>query len=400
MASRSALRLAIDGGSPVRATLLPYAHQVIDDTDIAAVTEALRSDWLTTGPRVPAFERLLEAATGASHAVAFSSGTAALHGATVVAGLGPGDQAITTPMTFVATANAVLYAGATPVFADVGPGDLLISPDAVAAAVGPATRAIIAVDYAGHPADYAALRAIAAAAPGGPLTVIADAAHSLGATLKGRAVGTLADLTVLSLHPAKILTTGEGGAVLTDRDDLAERLRRFRNHGIESELAARRDWTYAMVELGYNYRLTDIAAALGSAQIARLETFLARRRELAARYLERLADHPILEVPSVAPGADPAWHFLFARLRLDRLRVDRAAVYAALRAENIGVNVHYIPVHTHPYYRERFPGLSFPIAEAAYERLLTLPLHAGMTDADLEDVVTALDKVAATYATG
>ena len=400
MASRSALRLAIDGGSPVRATLLPYAHQVIDDTDIAAVTEALRSDWLTTGPRVPAFERELEAATGARHAVAFSSGTAALHGATVVAGLGPGDEAITTPMTFVATANAVLYAGAIPVFADVGPDDLLISPEAVAAAVGPATRAIIAVDYAGHPADYDALRAIADDAPDGPLVVIADAAHSLGATLDGRAVGTLADLTVLSLHPAKILTTGEGGAVLTERDDLAERLRRFRNHGIESELAARRDWTYAMVELGYNYRLTDIAAALGSAQIARLGTFLARRRELAARYLERLADHPILELPAVAPGADPAWHFLFARLRLDRLRVDRAGVYAALRAENIGVNVLYIPVHTHPYYRERFPGLSFPVAEAAYERLLTLPLHAGMTDADLEDVVTALDKVAATYAIG
>jgi len=397
MVSRSASRLAIDGGTPVRATLLPYARQVIDDTDVAAVTEALRSDWLTTGPRVPAFERALEAATGARHAVAFSSGTAALHGATVVAGLGPGDEAITTPMTFVATANAVLYAGATPVFADVRPDDLLISPDAVAAAVTPATRAIIAVDYAGHPADYPALRAIADRAPGAPLTIIADASHSLGATLGGRRVGTLADLTVLSLHPAKIMTTGEGGAVLTDRDDLAERLRRFRNHGISSELAARRDWTYAMVELGYNYRLTDVAAALGIAQIARLDAFLARRRALAARYRDRLTDHPMVDLPAVAPGVEPAWHFLFARLRLDRLRVDRAAVYAALRAENIGVNVHYIPVHTHPYYRERFPGLSFPVAEAAYERLLTLPLHAGMTDDDVDDVVAAVDKVAAEY---
>ena len=399
MASRSALRLAIDGGTPVRSTLLPYARQVIDDTDVAAVSDALRSDWLTTGPRVPAFERALEAATGTRHAVAFSSGTAALHGATVVAGLGPGDEAITTPMTFVATANAVLYAGATPVFADVGPDDLLLSPDAVAAAVTPATRAIVAVDYAGHPADYPALRAIATGQRGAPLTVIADASHSLGATLAGRRVGTLADLTVLSLHPAKIMTTGEGGAVLTDRDDLAERLRRFRNHGISSELAARADWTYAMVELGYNYRLTDVAAALGTAQIARLETFLARRRSLAARYLDRLADHPAVELPAVSPDADPAWHFLFARLRLDKLRVGRAAVYAALRAENIGVNVHYIPVHTHPYYRERFPGLSFPVAEAAYERLLTLPLHAGMVEADVDDVVAALDKVAATYAT-
>jgi perosamine synthetase len=397
MASRSALRLAIDGGTPVRPTLLPYARQVIDESDVAAVAAALRSDWLTTGPRVPEFERALEAATGARHAVAFSSGTAALHGATVVAGLGPADEAITTPMTFVATANAVLYAGATPVFADVRPDDLLLDPDAVARAVGPSTRAIIAVDYAGHPADYAALRAIADAAPAGPLTVIADAAHSLGATLDGRAVGTLADLTVLSLHPAKIMTTGEGGAVLTGRDDLAERLRRFRNHGISSELAARRDWTYAMVELGYNYRLTDIAAALGSAQIVRLEAFLARRRALAARYIERLAGHAAVELPAVAPGVEPAWHFLFARLRLDRLRVDRGAVYRALRAENIGVNVHYIPVHTHPFYRERFPGLSFPIAEAAYERLLTLPLHAGMEDRDVDDVVAAIDKVTDHY---
>ena len=397
MVSRSASRLAIDGGTPVRATLLPYARQVIDDTDVAAVTEALRSDWLTTGPRVPAFERALEAATGARHAVAFSSGTGALHGATVVAGLGPGDEAITTPMTFVATANAVLYAGATPVFADVRPDDLLLSPEAVAAAVTPASRAIIAVDYAGHPADYPALQAIADRASGEPLTIIADASHSLGATLGDRRVGTLADLTVLSLHPAKIMTTGEGGAVLTDRDDMAERLRRFRNHGISSELAARRDWTYAMVELGYNYRLTDVAAALGIAQVARLDTFLARRRALAARYFDRLIEHPMVELPAVAPGVEPAWHFLFVRLRPDRLHVDRAAVYAALRAENIGVNVHYIPVHTHPYYRQRFPELSFPVAEAAYERLLTLPLHAGMTDDDVDDVVAALDKVVATY---
>ena len=397
MASRSGLRLAIDGGTPVRPALLPYARQVIDDSDVAAVSEALRSDWLTTGPRVPEFEHALEAATGARHAVAFSSGTAALHGAAVVAGLGPGDEAITTPMTFVATANAVLYAGATPVFADVRPDDLLIDPSLAARAVGPATRAILAVDYAGHPADYPALRAIADGAPGGRLTLIADASHSLGATLDGRKVGTLADLTVLSLHPAKIMTTAEGGAVLTDRDDLAEHLRRFRNHGISSELAARRDWTYAMVELGYNYRLTDMAAALGSAQIARLDTFLARRRALAARYLERLAEHAMVELPAIAEGVEPAWHFLFARLRLDRLSVDRGAVYQALRAENIGVNVHYIPVHAHPYYRERFPGLSFPVAEAAYDRLLTLPLHAGMEYRDVDDVVAALDKVADHY---
>jgi perosamine synthetase len=397
MGTGAATRLAIDGGTPVRSSYLPYGHQVISDEDVAAVGEALRSDWLTTGPRVPAFEGLLAEATGARHAVAFSSGTAALHGAAVAAGLGPGDEAITTPLTFVATANAILYAGATPRFADVTAGDLLISPDAVAAAVTPATRAIIAVDYAGHPADYEALARVADAAPAGRAMLIADAAHSLGATRDGRAVGTMADMTVLSLHPVKIMTTGEGGAVLTDRDDLADHLRRFRNHGISTELAERRDWTYAMVELGYNYRLTDIAAALGSSQIRRLDDFLARRRALAARYLDRLADHPYVQLPTIAPDAEPAWHFLFARLRLDRLRVDRGTVFRALRAENIGVNVHYIPVHKHPFYRERFPDVSMPVAEAQYERLLTLPLHAGMTDGDLDDVVTALSKVTEAY---
>jgi perosamine synthetase len=390
-------RLAIDGGEPVRRKLLPYAHQSIDDDDIEAVTAALRSDWLTTGPRVPAFERELAAFTGARHAIAFSSGTAALHGATTAAGLGPGDEAITTPLTFVATANAVLYVGAEPRFADIDDGTLLIDADAVANAVTPRTKALLPVDYAGQPADYESLRAVADRAPGGPLTIIADASHSLGATWRGRSVGTLADMTVLSLHPAKILTTGEGGAVLTDRDDYAERLRRFRNHGIATELAARRDWIYEMVELGYNYRLTDIGAALGSSQLARIETFLARRRELAAHYLRRLAGHELLDPPVVVPGADPAWHFAFVQLRLDRLRVDRGDVFRALRAEGIGVNVHYIPVHQHRYYRERFPGLSLPRAEAAYERLLTVPLFASMTTADVDDVVAALDKVTTTY---
>jgi perosamine synthetase len=392
--------LAINGGTPTRARLLPYARQSISDDDVAAVAETLRSDWLTTGPMVGEFEEALAAATGARHAVAFSSGTAALHGATTAAGLGPGDEAITTPMTFAATANAVLYVGAEPRFADVDPGTLLIRPGAVAAALTPRTRALLPVDYAGHPADYAELRRIADSAPGGPLTIIADASHSLGATLDGRAVGTLADMTVLSLHPAKILTTGEGGAVLTNRSDLAEHLRRFRNHGIATELSARRDWTYAMVELGYNYRLSDIGAALGQSQLRRLDEFLGRRRELGARYLKRLEGHDLLDLPVVLPGVEPAWHFSFVQLRLDRLSVDRGTIYHALRAEGIGVNVHYIPVHRHPYYQERYPTVSMPVAEAAYERLLTIPLFPAMTDADADDVVAALDKVASAYRAG
>ncbi len=389
--------LAIEGGTPVRTTFLPYARQQISDDDVAAVSDALRSDWLTTGPRVPDFEAAMVASTGARHAIAFSSGTAALHGATVAAGLGPGDEAITTPLTFAATANAVLYAGAEVRFADIEAGSLLIDPDRVAAALTDRTRAILAVDYAGQPADYDALRLVADGAHGGRQTIIADASHSLGATRGSRAVGTLADMTVLSFHPAKIITTGEGGAVLTDDDGHAARLRRFRNHGIATELAARTDWTYAMVELGYNYRLTDIAAALGSSQIARLDGFLARRRDLAARYRSSLEGHPDLETPAVDSSTDPAWHFYFVQLRLDRLAVDRGGVYRALRAEGIGVNVHYIPVHQHPFYRDRYPGLTFPVADGAYERLLTLPLHAGMTTADVDDVVAALDKVMHAY---
>ena len=380
--------------------MLPYAHQQISDEDVDAVAAALRSDWLTTGPRVPAFEAALASATGARHAVAFSSGTAALHGATSAAALGPGDEAITTPMTFAATANAVLYVGAEVRFADVLPGSLLIDPDLIAKALTSRTRAILPVDFSGQPADYDAIAEIAAAAPGGRPVVIADAAHSLGATWHRRSVGTLADMTVLSFHPAKIITTGEGGAVLTDDDALAARLRRFRNHGIETELAARTDWTYAMVDLGYNYRLTDLAAALGTSQLDRLEAFLARRRRLAARYVERLSGHEALELPEIQPAADPAWHYLFVQLRLERLRLDRGAVYRALRAEGIGVNVHYIPVHQHPFYRSRYPGVSLPVAEAAYDRLLTLPLHAGMTDADVDDVVAALDKVTSAYRLG
>jgi perosamine synthetase len=204
-------------------------------------------------------------------------------------------------------------------------------------------------------------------------------------------------MTVLSLHPAKIVTTGEGGAVLTDDDELAARLRRFRNHGISSELRARTDWTYQMVDLGFNYRLTDLGAALGASQLEKLEGFLATRRRLAARYLQSLAGHDALELPVLDPEADSAWHFIFVQLNLERLAVDRGGVYHALRAEGIGVNVHYIPVHEHPYYRQRYPNLSLPIAERAYRRLLTLPLHAGMTEADVDDVVAALDKVTAAY---
>ena len=300
------------------------------------------------------------------------------------AGLGPGDEIVTTPMTFVATANAALYVGAEPRFADVEPG---IAPDrsrhVVAAAIArtDASASSRSTTPASRPTTTPCAP-IADGAPGGPLTIIADASHSLGATVPRPTRRHAGRPDRPELPPGEAPDDGRGRGGPDRPDDLAERLRRFRNHGIATELSARTDWTYAMVELGYNYRLTDIGAALGLAQLGRLEAFLARRRALAARYLDRLAGHPAdRPAPCPGPEVEPAWHFMFGQLRLDRLRVDRGAVYRALRAEGIGVNVHYIPVHTQPYYRERFPGLSFPVAEAAYERLLTLPLHAGMDDA-------------------
>jgi len=397
MTTKRAGRLAIDGGAPVRTTFLPYARQTIEAEDEAAVLAALRSDWLTTGPRIRELEVALEEVTGARHAVLFSSGTAALHGAMAVLDIAPGDEVVTTPMTFSATANATLYVGGEVRFADVRPDTLLLDPDAVRTATTPRTRAIVATDYAGQPADYGALRSVAEAAPGGPVALVADAAHSLGGSRAGVRVGQLADMTILSLHPAKIVTTGEGGAVLTDRDEWPERLRRFRNHGISTELGARRDWRYDLVELGYNYRLTDIGAALGLAQLGRLERFITRRQAIAARYREAFAGEERFDLPVTDPDVEHARHLYVVQLRLDRLGVDRAAVYAAMKAEGIGVNVHYIPVHQLSLYRERYPDVSMPVADAAYERMLTLPLFPAMTDGDVDDVVAAMTKVLDAY---
>src|SRR5215831_4647488 len=274
--------LAIHGGSPVRATFLPYGRQSIDEADIQSVVDVLRSDWLTTGPKVAEFEEMFAARVGARQAVSFSSGTAALHGAAFAAGLKPGDEAITSPMTFAATANCVLYQGATPVFADVSPDTLNLDPEQFERRITANTRAVIPVDYAGHPAD---LDAIGKIAGDRGLVVIEDACHALGATYRGRTVGSLADMTVFSFHPVKHITTGEGGMVATNNPQLAETLRRFRNHGISSDARQRQSagqWHYEMVLLGFNYRLTDIVCALGIEQLKKLEANLTRRRQIAA----------------------------------------------------------------------------------------------------------------------
>ena len=389
--------LAIDGGTPVRKTMLPYGRQSISEDDIQTVVDVLRSDWLTTGPKVAEFEEALAAQVGAKYAVAYSSGTAALHGAAFAAGLKPGDEAITSPLTFAATANCVLYQGARPVFADVSPDTLNLDPDLLAERITPNTRAILPVDYAGHPAD---LDPILALAERHGLTVIEDACHALGAEYKGRRAGSIAHMAVFSFHPVKHVATGEGGMVTTDRADLAENLRRFRNHGISSDARQRHasgQWHYEMVQLGFNYRLTDIACALGISQLKKLEANLARRREIAARYTAAFRNLRGVIAPSVRPDVNPAWHLYPIRVNPSHLKKDRAHMFRALRAENIGVNVHYIPVHLHPYYRDRFgyQGGEYPVAETAYEQLISLPMFHAMTEQDVEDVIAAVSKVSA-----
>ncbi|MBI4356172.1 MAG: UDP-4-amino-4,6-dideoxy-N-acetyl-beta-L-altrosamine transaminase [Candidatus Omnitrophica bacterium] len=392
--------LALHGGVPVRRTLLPYARHTVTEADIEAVAAVLRSSRLTTGPKVAEFEEAVSSYVRAREAVAFSSGTAALHAAAFAAGLGPGDEAVTTPLTFCATANAALYQGARPAFADVRDDTLNLDPAAVEARLTPRTKAVLPVDYAGHPADLEALLALAARQG---LTVIEDACHALGAADRGRKVGGISHMTVFSFHPIKAITTGEGGMVTTNEAALAKRLRLFRNHGIDSDPNARQAsgaWFYEMTALGFNYRLTDLGCALGLSQLSRLDAALAHRRAIALRYLQAFAAHPELVLPAVRPESESAWHLFPVRLVLERLSADRAEIIRALHAEGIGVNVHYLPVYRHPYYVERFGDQAgtCPVAEAAYERLISLPLFAGMTDQDVEDVIRAVTKVCAAYA--
>jgi perosamine synthetase len=372
----------------------------VDEADVQAVVEVLRSDWLTTGPKVAEFEEAFAARVGAAHAVSFSSGTAALHAAAFAAGLKPGDEAITSPMTFAATANCVLYQGATPVFADVSRDTLNLDPEHVAGKITPKTRALLPVDYAGHPADLTPIMEIGRS---NGLIMIEDACHALGAEYGGRRVGSIADMTAFSFHPVKHITTGEGGMVTTNSPQFAETLRRFRNHGISSDARQRQSagqWHYEMVLLGFNYRLPDIVCALGIEQLKKLNANLARRREIAAVYASAFREMPGVIPPAVRAGVNPAWHLYPIRLDLEKLTADRAQIFRALRAENIGVNVHYIPVHLHPYYRERFgyKGGEFPVAEDAYARLISLPMFHSMSDQDVDDVLRAMTKVLSCFA--
>lgn len=391
-------KLAVDGGSPVRATLLPYGRQSIDEDDIKAVTEALRSGWLTTGLKVGEFEREFASAVGAADAVSMCNGTAALHAAMAALQIGAGDEVIVPVLTFAASANCVLFQGGKPVFVDVDPVTLLIDPAQVEASITSRTKAMVAVDYTGLTCDYDRLKQIAKKFG---IALVVDACHSLGGTYKDRPVGSLGDLNIFSFHPVKHITTGEGGMVSTDNANYSLRLRSFRSHGITSDYRQREStgsWFYEMTALGYNYRLTDIQCALGLSQLKKLPLWIARRRKIASQYLNAFAAVSELTLPNVPQDRGHAWHLFVIRLNLQRLRANRGEVFRALRAENIGVNVHYIPVTWHPYYEQLgYRKGQWPVAETAYESLLSLPMWPGMEDEDVQDTIAAVRKVMAAY---
>jgi len=371
---------------------IPYGRQTVSEEDIQAVVDVLRGDWLTTGPTVERFERAFARYTRAAEAVAVSSGTAALHAAMFAIGIGPGDEVIVPAMTFAATANCVVFQGATPLFADVDPHTLLLGPAQAEARITPRTRAIAAVDYAGQPCDYAALRTLAIEHG---LALVSDASHSLGACDGGSPVGSLADLSTFSLHAVKPITTGEGGMVTTNDPVLAERMRRFRNHGFTADHRQRAragSWFYEMTELGYNYRLTDFQCALGLSQLPQLDARIARRREIAARYDRAFAQLPGVEPLGLRQGASHGRHLYVVRLDRDALGVDRDRVFQRMRRAGIGVGVHYIPVHLHPFYRRRFATAEgdCPVAEAAYDEILSLPIFPALTDRDVDWVIACL----------
>ncbi len=334
--------------------MIPYGRQKIDDADVAAVIEVLRSDWLTTGPKVDEFERDVAHYVGAKHAVAVSSGTAALHAAMYALGITAGDEVIVSPMTFAASANCVVFQGGLPVFADVDPDTLLIDPERVEEKITSRTKAIVAVDYAGHPCDYDALNALAGQYR---LKLVADACHSLGATLKNRPVGSLADMSAFSFHPVKHITTGEGGMVTTNDALFAQRMRRFRNHGITTDHRERHsqgEWFYEMVDLGYNYRITDFQCALGMSQLHKLNAWIDRRQRIAGRYSEAFEDVERIRPLRVRPQVSHAYHLFVIRVDAQDTGITRNQLFRTLREQGIGANVHYIPVHLHPYYRSRF----------------------------------------------
>lgn len=393
---------AIEGGIPVRDRKIYYGHQYLDEADYRAVQNVLQSGAdLTCGPKIGELERRLCEIGDARYAVAVSSGTAALHIACLAAGIGEGDEVITTPITFAASANCALYCGARPVFADIDDRTYNIDPKSVLAHVTPRTRAVVAVDYTGQSTQIDELRQICKKHN---LLLITDGAHSIGTRYKGQPTGSLADLTTFSFHPVKTVTAGEGGAVLTNDPALYQKLLLYRSHGItrdpsQMENEPEGPWYYEQVALGYNNRMTDIQAALLISQLEKLERFKARRRQITARYDEAFSGMEQLRVQEEIPESDTARHLYILRIRPEKLRIDRRGFFDALAAENICCNVHYIPVYYFPYYRKLgySRGLC-PKAEKLYEEIITLPLYYAMSDQDVDDVIRAVRRIAGYYA--
>jgi UDP-4-amino-4,6-dideoxy-N-acetyl-beta-L-altrosamine transaminase len=371
---------------------IPYGRQTIEEDDIQAVLAVLRSPFLTTGPKVKEFEEAFASYVSSGYAVAFSSGTAALHGAMWAAGVGPTDEVLVPTLSFLATANAVKYVGAEPVFVDSLPGGFNIDPDDARKKITPKTKAIVPVHFAGEPVNLSAIHDLAERHH---LRVIEDAAHALGAVHQGRMIGSISDLTVFSFHPVKQITTGEGGMVTTPDPDLAARLRRFRHHGINIDVTERDSralWQYDMIDLGYNYRLTDIQCALGISQLKKVERFLRRRAQIVEVYDQALRNKIYWQLPPHARKGDRhAWHLYILRLNDLPSGRTRDDLFTRLRAQGIGAQVHYQPIHLHSYYRRLgwSPG-ACPRAEASFPRMLTLPIFPGMTETMVQRVTRAL----------
>ena len=372
--------------------MIPYGRQTIEEDDVQAVVDVLRSDYLTTGPKIAEFEKMVADYVGAKYAVAISNGTSALHAACFAAGIQAGDEVITTPLTFAASSNCVLYCGGTPVFADVDPKTYNIDPEDIRRKITDKTKAIIAVHLAGQPCDMDEIHKIAKEHD---LLVIEDGAHALGSVYKGKKIGTLSDMTTFSFHPVKPITTGEGGMIVTDNKEFYQKMMLFRSHGItrDENLMTRNDgpWFYQQLDLGYNYRITDIQCALGCSQMKKLDRFLARRKEIVAHYNEAFADCENIVTPHQLPETESGWHLYIVQVK----NCDRRKVFETLREQGIAVNVHYIPVYMHPYYQEHgYKDVHCKNAEEVYSHIISLPLYPALTSEQQKFVIGRVREIA------
>ena len=367
--------------------IIPYGHQWLDDNDIKEVIKVLKGDWLTQGPKIEEFEKAVAKYCGAKYGVAVSSGTAALHAAYSVAGISSGDEIITTPMTFAATANAAVFCGARPVFVDIRSDTLNINSELIEGLITSKTKAIIPVDFAGHPCDYEEIFKIARKHN---LLVIEDACHALGAKYKGKKVGSFSDMTILSFHPVKHITTGEGGMVLTDNKIFYEKLKIFRHHGI-IKIPEKGKWYYEIENPGYNYRITDFQCAIGISQLKKLDKFIEKRKKIAERYNKAFKNIEKIIIPTEKIYAKSAWHIYPIQIR----GAGRKEVFEKLFKLAVGAQVHYVPLHIQPFYQKRFGYKKgdFPIAEKYYEGAITLPLFPKMTDKEVQYVIDSVKKI-------